>query len=58
MASWKNKFIPINQYTRSGQKLNGVKKSSYIGLQIPVATANGHYQYFSEVLPAKKFGSS
>ncbi|PGZ95155.1 N-acetylmuramoyl-L-alanine amidase [Bacillus sp. AFS029533] len=51
MPSWKNKFIPINQYTRSGQKLNGVKKIVIHWIANPGATANGHYKYFGEVLP-------
>jgi N-acetylmuramoyl-L-alanine amidase len=47
MAVWTDKFISVNGYARSGQKLTAVRKIVMHYTANPGATALNHYNYFN-----------
>jgi N-acetylmuramoyl-L-alanine amidase len=47
MSAWIEKFINVNQFSRSGKKLNTVKKLVVHYTANPGASAENHYRYFN-----------
>jgi N-acetylmuramoyl-L-alanine amidase len=47
MSAWIEKFINVNQFSRSGKKLNTVKKIVVHYTANPGASAENHYRYFN-----------
>lgn len=52
MSSMIQEFIHVNQYTRPGIKLNGVKKLIIHYTANPGASAQNHHDYFDKTAPA------
>jgi N-acetylmuramoyl-L-alanine amidase len=51
MTAWKNDFIDINLYARSGKKITGVKKLVLHYTANPGGSAANHKTYFGTTLP-------
>lgn len=49
MPAWYDKFIPINPYSRSGQKITAVRKAVIHWTANYGATALNHYNYFKNL---------
>jgi N-acetylmuramoyl-L-alanine amidase len=49
MAVWKDKFIDVNGYARSGKKLKGVRKIVMHYTANNGASAENHYRYFNNL---------
>ena len=49
MVAWKDKFINVNKYSRSGKKLTGVKKLVVHYTANNGGTAMNHYNYFNNL---------
>jgi len=49
MSAWYDKFIPINPYSRSGQKITAVRKAVIHWTANYGATALNHYNYFKNL---------
>jgi N-acetyl-anhydromuramyl-L-alanine amidase AmpD len=59
MTAWRNQYVHVNQYTRPGKKLNGVRKLIVHYTANPGATAANHFGYFDKSAPAaKRFASA
>jgi N-acetylmuramoyl-L-alanine amidase CwlA len=54
MTTWRNQYVHVNQYTRPGKKLNGVRKLIVHYTANPGATAANHFGYFDKTAPAAK----
>jgi N-acetylmuramoyl-L-alanine amidase len=59
MTTWRNQYVHVNQYTRPGKKLQGVRKLIVHYTANPGATAANHFGYFDKSAPAaKRFASA
>jgi N-acetylmuramoyl-L-alanine amidase len=59
MATWRNQYVRVNQYTRPGIKLNGVRKVIVHWTANPGATAANHFRYFDQTaVVAKRYASA
>lgn len=59
MATWKNQFVRLNEYSRPGLKLKGVRKLIVHWTANPGASAANHFKYFdSTIVAAKRYASA
>jgi N-acetylmuramoyl-L-alanine amidase len=58
MTTWRNQYVHVNEYTRPGNKLNGVRKLIVHWTANPGASAANHFGYFDKTAPAAKHYAS
>jgi N-acetylmuramoyl-L-alanine amidase len=59
MSAWRNQYVHVNQYTRPGKKLNGVRKLIVHWTANFGGTAANHFNYFDKTAPvAKRYASA
>lgn len=59
MATWKNQYVRLNEYSRPGLKLKGVRKLIVHWTANLGGTAANHFKYFdSTIVAAKRYASA